>query len=83
MTHFNAVHKPSVFAGGNIAGLKSAWEFISHIWSGSWEPNPDPKLGHKAIMSLNHRVKLLNRFTLMDVPFANVAANHVRKISKK
>jgi len=59
------VHKSALLTGGKHLEAKVKWGFLTHKWFGGWEANSDPNSGHRALMTLDHEMSILDRFSFL------------------
>jgi hypothetical protein len=71
------VHKSALLTGGKHLEAKVKWGFLTHRWFGGWEANPDPKMTHRALMTLDHEMCLFEKFSFLKL---KVQAHQVLKI---
>ena len=67
VAHLNIVHKRAMMCGGKPDESILKWNFFKHVWSASWTPNEDPKVSHRALMSVSHHMSLFNCIPFMKI----------------
>lgn len=78
MAHLNAIHGPSLLAGGGLSpkGLLGGGSWARHFWTASWAAVAEPGQTHRAELALRHELRLFGKFALIAM---NVTANQVSK----
>lgn len=65
MSHLNIVHDRALMCGGNPDHSWFQWEFVKHVWNGSWRPSNAEGEEHIAIMELRHEMCLIGKIPLI------------------
>ena len=76
MAHLNAIHGPSLLAGGALSaqGVLGGGMWARHFWTASWAAVAEAGETHRAQLELHHQLRLFGKFALISM---NVTANQV------
>lgn len=80
IAHLNAIHAPSLLGGSDLRYYEKAWHsFARHTWHATWRQHTANGEEHIGTMSLDHDVKLFNKFSFISM---KVNARQVRYFSE-